>query len=292
MTFDLSPSTYARNTRLETQQEIKEIEIQSDYHIDKLHEIKKSEFGWLELMGCFVAGPFFGGLIGLIIWIIFGDFLNSLSFTLDPLLSTIIISIAMGTIICLILFIYLKKDDDDKYKTAQRSIEKEREKAYKKAQEMRAECEQMIVEYESRFKAEAKKLSTDFVESMLTTKVADWMTEGFTKLINSANRKNYIETVSVPFIFSVYKDKITCDLGTFFFLLERCQELKSVLEQAALANAIASTIHLNIKMRYPKDISGTDITVHITYIYDHDYISVTLTYTAANSNYRPPQEWK
>lgn len=290
MGLDLFPSRYADHIRLETEQKIREVN-------RELGSVGKSESGCLEFMGCLVAGPFFGGLIGLVIWIFFREFLESLSITHDSMLSTIVISIIIGTIISLLLFISSKTDEQNDLK-----------KASKRQKELKAKCEQTIIEYESQFEAEAKKLSANFVGSMLTNKVADWITFCFVELINSANRNSYIEIISIPIKFMVYKEKIICedgtyhyssDNGTFSFLLQRCKNLESALEQKAIAYAIASTIYLNIKKRYPKDISGTDVAVHINYTnnvchqeyVDPDHVTVTMTYTAENGNYQPPNEW-
>lgn len=146
-------------------------------------------------------------------------------------------------------------------------------------------------EYLSQFELEAQRISVQLAESQLAKKVIEWMTDGFCRTIDAADRRKHIEQVSVPFQFEVYTNKITCNLGTFDFEIERCENLNGPLEQTALARAIASSIQLNIVMKYPKDASGTDIQIKIDYQYSDKCPKTTITYVAPNGYYEAVQKW-
>ena len=135
------------------------------------------------------------------------------------------------------------------------------------------------------------RISRRYAESALATEVINWMTEGFSRTIDAANRRSYVESISVPFSFNVHTDKIICNLGTYDFRIKRCANLTSPVQQTAIARAIASAIQLNITMKYPRDASGTDFVIDIAYSYTDTNVSVIITYAAPNGNYRPVQNW-
>lgn len=151
--------------------------------------------------------------------------------------------------------------------------------------------DQQTVEYLKAFENEAQNQSVRLAESELAKDVISWMTDGFCKTINSADRRPHVEQINVPFIFNIFKKKITCNLGTFDFELKRCRELRDPVEQTALARAIASTIQLNLVMKYPKDASGTDISININYSYTNNSVTASITYIAPNGNYQRVKDW-
>lgn len=145
--------------------------------------------------------------------------------------------------------------------------------------------------YLTAFEQNAQNMSVQLAESELAKEVIQWMTEGFSKTIDAADRRSHIEQISVPFQFKVFVDKITCNLGTYDFELKRCRNLTSPLEQTALARAIAAAIQVNITMKYPKDASGTDRAVNFEFSYTDTHPVATLTYAAPNGNYQAVRSW-
>ncbi len=145
--------------------------------------------------------------------------------------------------------------------------------------------------YLAAFEKNAQEMSVKLAESQLAKRVIEWMTDGFCRTIDAADRRKHIEQINVPFRFEVYTNKITCNLGTFDFEIERCRNLSSPLEQTALARAIAAAIQLNITMKYPKDASGTDRTVNYDFSYTDTHPVVTLTYLAPNGNFQAVTDW-
>ena len=168
---------------------------------------------------------------------------------------------------------------------------------------LKLEYENKYNEYVHSFDSLVQEQSVRLAESELAIEVIEWMTDGFSKTIDAVDRRPHIERIDVPFVFSVYTNKITCNLGTYDFEIKRCSELKSPIQQTALAKAIASAIQVNIMMKYPQDISGTDVSINIEYEYkceslyengetkNNEYPDVKITYVAPNGNYQSVKEW-
>jgi len=165
------------------------------------------------------------------------------------------------------------------------------------------EYEKKYNDYVQAFDALVQEQSIKLAESELAIEVIEWMTDGFSKTIDAVDRRPHIEKIEVPFVFSVYTNKITCNLGTYDFEIKRCSELKSPVQQTALAKAIASAIQVNIVMKYPQDVSGTAISIDIEYEYKsetryengdsiiREYPDIKITYIAPNGNYQAVKDW-
>ena len=174
---------------------------------------------------------------------------------------------------------------------ANKLIEEERKKFEENIEKIKQEYEIRFADYVKLFEKKAQDLSVNYAESAVAVEVIEWMTAGFCKTIDSADRRSHIQEISVPFIFRTYRNKIECQLGIFDFEIKRCDELKNPLEQTALARAIAAAVQLNITMQYPEDISGTTVVTNIFYAYDDDNVATTITYTAPNGNYTKTRDW-
>ena len=182
-------------------------------------------------------------------------------------------------------------EHDRKEKVAEQKAASERDWCEKATREIYAQAARDIASYETAFEVEAQKMSVKYAESTLAIEVINWITEGFSGIIDAADRHSHIERINVPFSFNVYANKITCNLGTYDFEIKRCAYLTTPLQQTAIARAIASAIQLNITMKYPRDVSGTDFVLNISYDYAQDYVSVEITYTASNGNYCAAKQW-
>lgn len=170
-------------------------------------------------------------------------------------------------------------------------LDGEESKLKKEIENIKANALREQQEYTRQFEQNAQDMSVRFAESDLAKEVIEWMTEGFCKTIDAADRRSHIEQIIVPFVFNVYTNKITCNLGTYDFETHRCRNLNSPVEQTALARAIVSAIQLNIIMKYPQDASGTSISINIDYSYTEEYPATTVTYVAPNGNYEKVKEW-
>lgn len=184
-----------------------------------------------------------------------------------------------------------KSSYDDAQANASSRVKEEEESITREVQKIQSDAQIEKNQYFTEFENNVQNMSVKFAESELAKEVIEWMTNGFCKTIDAADRRSHVEKITVPFVFNVFKDKITCNLGTFDFELQRCRNLDSPLEQTALARAIASAIQLNIIMKYPKDLSGTDISIDISYSYTNEYPAITITYVAPNGNYKAVRGW-
>lgn len=160
-----------------------------------------------------------------------------------------------------------------------------------KIKELTKNNERLYNTYLTNFNNEAQNQSVRFAESPLAVEVINWMTDGFSKLIDSADRRSHVETISIPFVFRTYYNKIECNLGVFDFEIKRCDFLKTPIEQTALTRAIASAIQLNITIKYPKDVSGTGVLTNIDYDYNTDCVIAKIIYSATNGNYKATRGW-
>lgn len=198
-------------------------------------------------------------------------------------------------IICTIIGFAIDKIAENSYENNQNNantrIREEENSLEKEIQKIQSYAQKEKGVYFSEFENNAQKLSVQFAESELAKEVIEWMTNGFCRTIDAADRRSHVEIITVPFVFNVFGNKITCNLGTFDFELKRCRNLNSPLEQTALARAIVSAIQLNIIMKYPKDSTGTEISISITYSYTNEYPATTITYVAPNGNYKAVRSW-
>lgn len=180
--------------------------------------------------------------------------------------------------------------EDDRNKVDTRIKEEER-RFENEIQKIQNDAEIEEKRYCDEFENNAQNLSVQFAESELAKEVIEWMTDGFSKMIDATDRRGHVEKIEVPFMFKVFNNKIICNLGTFDFELKRCRNLTSPLEQTALARAIVSAMQLNIIMQYPKDVSGTETSINISYAYTNECPIITITYVAPNGNYKAVRSW-
>lgn len=211
-------------------------------------------------------------------------------------LATWVVLSIVGAIAGAALSFFINREQSSSERNAKLELAQEGSRLRQAIEDISAHADQDSAAYRAEFEAEAQRCSVKFVESALAKEVINWMTDGFARTIEAADRRSHIEKLVIPFNFNVYAYQITCNLGAYDFELHRCARLSSPLEQTALARAIASAIQLNITMKYPQDMSGTAFKIDIGYTYAGSapadlHASVTITYTAPNGNYRPVSGW-
>lgn len=285
------PSEYERRMRREECEKINQAERVSNAWIQgmekNISERKPSQSGGLlEMIGAAGSGAVLGGFIGM-----FACTFACMSGNENSSGDVFVFCLVLGAIIgAIATFI-----DEGKYKQkcddTAKNIEKEKQSIAERTINIQTDTNTKIENYKNSFENDAKLMSVQYAESSLASEVIDWMTKGFIKTIDCADRRSHIENIDIPFMFSVYTDKISCNLGTYDFELKRCRNLNSPLEQVALARALASSIQLNIAMKYPRDLSGTDTLINIDYVYGSNYVQVTILYKAINGNFERVRDW-
>lgn len=196
-----------------------------------------------------------------------------------------------GLVVGGIISVLISKNYDDNVQEKNAQLSREESRAKTSRENIQKDAEKEYLQYVSEFETTAQKMSVRFAESPLAVEVIDWMTKGFAKTIDAADRRSHIKEINIPFVFKTYRDKIECNLGTFDFEIKRCDQLETPLEQAALTRAIASAIQLNVTMKYPRDASGTNVVTNITYDYGNDNVIATIVYTAPNRYYKSTRGW-
>ena len=171
------------------------------------------------------------------------------------------------------------------------------EKDYNEAHSARTKTvNQECDEYDAGFEREAVNLGVQFAGSEMISEIASEISDNFIKTINSADRSPHIEYINVPYEFKVFRDKITSIHGTVDFHLKRYRVLQYAVEQAALAKTIGHDIEVKLKMEVSKDASGTKPDIQIEYKYPYynrfnEGVTVIITYSALNGNYKSVQGW-
>lgn len=196
-----------------------------------------------------------------------------------------------GMVISSILAERVEKEQKKKEKQIQEQITEEHTDLQKELLEIEIEAKKEQTAYYQKFEDNAQEMSVRFVESALTKEIVDWMKDEFYSAIDEADRSSHIEKITVRFHFEVYKDRITCGRRTYDFKEQRCENLSTNLEQAALARAIASSLRMGIMMQYPVDASGTGVTVDIDRNYTTAYAEAVIDYVAPNGNYVTVKKW-
>ena len=155
--------------------------------------------------------------------------------------------------------------------------------------------EKDISDYRNMFTEEIEKASVNYLDSPLVSEVAEWLTAGFIKTINEADRAINVEKIIVHYDFKVAKEKICNGIDEFDFEEHRCEKLQDGLTQAALTRAISKKVQSSLLAEYEMDISGTGYEVDISGSYEKSnlgyYMAIHMIYTAENGNYKPVQKW-
>lgn len=314
MQFNQFPYSFLQELDRVTSQKINQVTQQKNEAIQRLntnnnntvHNLSSSKNTSEPKYGQFASGGFITGLvIGAFVCFTNGDAIDAKINFSDSIGSAFMFWLmfgAIGAVVGLILCGLVasvqngsNRSIDNQIATAKNNTEQriadETQKCEEAIQKIRDDANYQYQNYLSGFNAEAQKMSVRFAESPLAVEVIDWMTNGFAKTIDAADRRSHIQEINVPFVFRTYRNKIECNLGTFDFEIKRCDELETPLEQTALTRAIASAIQLNITMKYPQDASGTNVVTNIAYDYKNDNVMATIVYTAPNGNYKATRGW-
>lgn len=201
------------------------------------------------------------------------------------------ITIAAGALIGYISDKSAERNYQINGETVDKRLSEERDRLQAEIADINAEATREKQQYLAQFKHNTQVMSVRFAESELGKEVVAWMCDGFCRTVNAADRRSHIERIEVTFPFQVYGDRISCQLGTYDFEEQRCKKLNDPLELAALTRAIATSMQVNMTMKYPQDASGTNMQIQIKYTYTNNCAKAAVTYVAPNGNYKPVRGW-
>lgn len=224
-------------------------------------------------------------------------------FGAEPKLYMILLWIA-GTVIFGLVVNNMRR----KYVRAQlTALENEMEEGKKKLSAdidaVRREAAEESEAYRFAFEEKARQMSLRFAESELADQVVDWAMAYLSEVIDSADRSAHIEQITVTAMLGVYptqilfsasEDRTGCPgftSGAFDFEKNRCRNLTTPLEQAALAHVLASKVQLAVMMKYPQDPSGSVPDVTALDLLVNKVAGANIKYHAANLNYQAVKNW-
>ncbi len=146
--------------------------------------------------------------------------------------------------------------------------------------------------YSAEFDRAAQELSGQYRENPLEDMVFQWLVPFMDKEIQAANRANTVQTITVPFCFSVSSNCVRIGYSQCFdFGERRIANLPGCLEEAALAKVLMFELEAYIAEHYSVDPSGTPSSVKSQCTYTRSETYINLTYTASNGNYEAIQTW-
>lgn len=283
MTINMFPHQYEAQRRSAAEQEVIAERQRSEQRRETISKvIKKKTSVWDSLTG----GASIGLIVGTVVCI--GQCIGGM---FDAGLESWFVCCLVGGAIGGLYALFANSSVDTTNKRASDEINAEQTNCDAAIQTIQNRATADIAAYRKKFFADAQSMSVRYAESKLAVEVINWISEGFARHVESADRASHIQQVVVPFTFNVYPNKISCVLGTYDFEIKRCATLTSPLQQAALARAIGTAVQLNTTMKYPKDPSGTAMTIKTSYKFAENYVCVELNYTAPNGNYRSVRSW-
>ncbi|HAB88132.1 MAG TPA: hypothetical protein DCE60_03835 [Coprococcus sp.] len=282
MQYDLFPDEYEKkigeaNSDFITAEYGKHLEKQNTYR-DRIN----SNIG---SVACFILGIVGGFVVCIVTCTNFGE-----------------IGLTVGSLIMIIPFILGPIIDRIIAARGERFIKEEEDTFQEWMENFRKIEAQKVKNYRESFENEAQKLSLEFYKNPITEEIINKMKGDVGRKISHADRRSYVEKISVYIYCSVYKNKVEWgyeqDVRNYNFITNRCAVLKKPIEQAALARALARKLENFIKQEYCVDISGTrSVTegkVTEMLIYESgvcEYSRIWIMYEAPNGYYKKARLW-
>ena len=282
MKTDVFPSVYDAPINIKVRDMTEEVKRK---HSDRVYDIKRS---------CAQKPSSTGGLwtnVGAFGGFIACSFVCMNGGNAGECFVTWLIILIIGFVVGIVIDKTIEESYQDELKNMDSRIRDDEKRTEEEIQAIKDHAQIEKNKYLVAFENNAESRSAQFSESKLAKEIIEWMTNGFCKYIEAADRRSHIEKIQVLFDFYVFNNKIECMLGRNDFVLKRWRNLNSPLEQTALARTIAAAIKSNIIVRYPKDVSGTDVSIDIKYSYGNDYVRTTIIYIAPNGDYKEVCDW-
>ena len=225
---------------------------------------------------------------------------------IEPALYMILLWIAGTVIFGLVINNMRRKRVLADLTALENEMAEERQKHSDSIAAVRREAAEESEAYRIAFEEEARQMSLRFAESELVDQVVDWALQLIAPVIDSANRASHIEQVDIAATFAVGTNAIAFSAvestpgnlnGTNFacsvfdFEKNRCRNLTSPVEQAALAHVLGSKMQITLMLQYPQDPSGSVPSVSVSDLYELNAANASIRYHAANLNYQAVKNW-
>lgn len=168
------------------------------------------------------------------------------------------------------------------------------EKEYRdKVNQLDAQIRQWNKNYEHTYKNKITDATVSFANSKLAQEIIDLLSVEFSRHIDALDRTSNIHFLMFTYTFRVYYNMVkSCYTINYDFDINRCRNLSSLVEQEALAKALATQVQINIMMKYNENQGEAPVRIDISYEYPQDgSVEVKLDFTAVNSNYEQVRNW-
>lgn len=179
--------------------------------------------------------------------------------------------------------------DHARKKALKQELEDAKANLFQKNKQVKDEADQKLKEYTAKFNQQVQEKSAEFSESKLCEQIALWAFELYAKEIDNADRSSSEKDIKIFGNLCMYEDHVEFNDNVFDFKKERVQNITMPIEQMAIIRVIATKLNLQIVMKYPQDLSGTENKVRLDY--NDNVASVTVRYYADNGNYIAESAW-
>lgn len=284
----MNPAIYYSKVKEEEKRDLAIEDEKSKKNVNELISQKKDKpslflyfHGWLILMGVLTAA------MGIIKEYIFGIYGPSIFLGI-----ILLIALVLGTIMIAKKYISRRITYKPFNEEIDKKINEEQERTKNRLQKISKESEEKYHAYLTNYEQKAQEKSVDFASSELAQEIIERITDDFCQTIEAADRRPHIEIIHVPFKIAVLADKVAWNSGVYNFELNRCSNLDDMLDQTAMARAITSNVQVNVVMRYPTDVSGTNISIKIKYDYYDNGTQAEIEYVAPNGAYEERKNWE
>ena len=151
--------------------------------------------------------------------------------------------------------------------------------------------EEDIAQYAKAFDEAVENRVARYAASEITKKLVDDLGTHFLRLIRAADRSQLVAEIIVSFKCIVHHNCVICNHRTVSFDAENFEVLPDILDQAALARALAANLTHFVFSNLPTDPSGTAFGINTEYQYASNHADVVITHHAINASYVPRQRW-
>lgn len=171
-------------------------------------------------------------------------------------------------------------------KKEQHGIDVKKSTAEEEKRSSQEAARRSISEYSESFDRAVKDTVQRFVSNKTTEEIGNRILGGFLDAIEMIPRDAGRKDILVKCQYSVYANQVQYGGGIFSFSQNHCSNLAGPVEQAALGQAIAAYLEIHVLEKYDRDPCGSVPQMVVTTEDTAVSRTVTVTYKAANVNYR------
>lgn len=211
---------------------------------------------------------------------------NKVMGAIGDFIVTFIVVMIIGIVLDFVVMLVGAAFADASRKKQERNMENQKEAAQKGIKQRQTQTEASIQEYALAFDKAVKSAVPKFVSNKTTEAIGNCILGNFMDRIAAAPRDQKNSDIIVSCSYEVYADQVQHQSGVFSFSQNHCSHLSGPVEQAALAQAIASYLEFRVLEWYKKDPSGSIPWMETDAEDSALARKMTVYYKAVNANYR------